>query len=484
MENVLEFVLLGVGLILLSIFIFSAVNLTNVGSRISKSFSDMLNNRTASIVESENTQYQDCTLTGSEVVSAVRKFRSSIIVKVEICTSVTDRKNLSTEHEYELGGSFQNIPTSENYINPEGEFTCEVVRNANGVIVGMNFEQKKYVAVVPGMVEVPSPSPGSSPGGGTPYAAGGAFASYPGAPTSLAADSASEPVGVDEQVTQSQDDSSLDVEFSDEQSASGSSASEDNSSQINTEDAQSLQSVSQEVASYGSELDDLIGKVSALDVNCTPAEVKEVKTSLLRLAGKVEVMQGELSEYKLSKTQEKKLNSALTTIAEKVAAALVTATRLEKSVSEGQDKENLWYIGYPVKSDVKAVLKNGTLTFSGTGEASIGHDLPKWLKKAKEIKRVVFGSKVKPINLDYWFTGCNALKSVEALPNSVISINGTFNGCSSLSGSIRMGGEIESANGVFNECNNRITVSTSGKTAKTLRDYLKITKKTNVTVKD
>ncbi|KJD42879.1 hypothetical protein [Paenibacillus terrae] len=82
--------------------------------------------------------YENTILTGSQVVSSIRRFGNKEEFKIDIKT----KKN-SGGTSYTKGniGNTQSI-TSNEYVNPSGQFKGEVVRDANNVVTGLTFTQQ------------------------------------------------------------------------------------------------------------------------------------------------------------------------------------------------------------------------------------------------------------------------------------------------------------------------------------------------------
>ena len=93
-----------------------------------------------------------------------------------------------------------------------------------------------------------------------------------------------------------------------------------------------------------------------------------------------------------------------------------------------------------------AVLNDGTLTFycdtlraKRQGDVYVTTGYPNWIKRATEIKKVVFDpsfGNARPTSTGYWFNGCNSLKEIDGLAyldtRNVTDMGGMFSSCSSL----------------------------------------------------
>lgn len=97
--------------------------------------------------------YDNTTISGSQVVNAIRKFKAEG-VKEDLAIQVTTGVNggvwyynsFTEVSGIEKGGGILpekiNISTDVEYINPSGEFTAEVKRDTNSVIRAVIFKQK------------------------------------------------------------------------------------------------------------------------------------------------------------------------------------------------------------------------------------------------------------------------------------------------------------------------------------------------------
>ncbi|MFM9280875.1 ABC transporter permease [Paenibacillus jiagnxiensis] len=81
--------------------------------------------------------YDNTILTGSQVVNAIRKFGN----KETFTIKVTTKKNTggTTYSKGNVGGTTE--VTSNEYINPSGQFKSIIVRDVNNVVTGIEFSQ-------------------------------------------------------------------------------------------------------------------------------------------------------------------------------------------------------------------------------------------------------------------------------------------------------------------------------------------------------
>lgn len=151
MENSLKGLLLAAGVIISCIVI-------GLGFYIAREARDTAANSTGQIAklnaefnESDKTMYDGMSVSGSEVINVVNKFKNdtiSIVVVNKLGNksfygySISEGTNSST-----LGGSVKtDIKAAQkighaSYINPNAQFICTVLRDVNNTIVGLKFVQ-------------------------------------------------------------------------------------------------------------------------------------------------------------------------------------------------------------------------------------------------------------------------------------------------------------------------------------------------------
>ncbi|OMF76752.1 ABC transporter permease [Paenibacillus glucanolyticus] len=97
--------------------------------------------------------YENTTLSGSQVMNAVRQFNNETQFGVYVQTGkngVTYYGNTFNQTTGEIDGTAKNTnlqpaqdETNNNYINPSGKFKSSVVRDANNMVRGIVFIQTK-----------------------------------------------------------------------------------------------------------------------------------------------------------------------------------------------------------------------------------------------------------------------------------------------------------------------------------------------------
>lgn len=95
----------------------------------------------------------------------------------------------------------------------------------------------------------------------------------------------------------------------------------------------------------------------------------------------------------------------------------------------------IWEAGFPEKSDVTAALyDNGDFILSGSGDVirTLVPEQRPWHELRGLIRRVSFGSDVRPMSIASWFWGCDNLVEVDRLPDGLKDMSASFCNCSSL----------------------------------------------------
>lgn len=447
MENIHKLIVLAAGLILTCVVILAGITLTGTGEQVTKSMSNAITTRNSSIEESQYTQYCNGYSTGSDVVSAIRKYKDDLTINVQIYTSTS---GTTTMNNSDFGTTFQNLPTNSKYINPAASFSCELVRSANGVIVGMNFKQAKYVSLATSTSPISTLSMGSD------------TVSYSSESDMLAAYSDAAMM-TEEEATAFSSSGGLDIIYSDG----------DENSQ-NTAESSVIENIANTIYDYSSQLDDIVRLIDSIDLDS--GDIKSLQSAtkgLETLYSNLDFTKGQCDTETLGKAKSKELTNNIENIQEKIIEAKEYVKELEKKMKEKLDSEKKWYVGYPVKEDVKVVLEDGILTFSGSGDINTGHDLPKWLNQAEKIKEVVFKEGVTPTIVDFWFAECNKLKKVSGFPETVVSANGTFQGCDNLT-KVNLNDQIASANGIAEGTSIIFNVKDGSITQETLKELSKL----------
>jgi hypothetical protein len=153
MENSLKAILIGAGVVITLIVISIGFLLMRSGQNTVQSAIGKMDKMNVEMEESQYTMYDGMKVGGNEVVNILRKFKNEYIgIKV-----VTKKNPSGTWYIYNVsvsGGAGTIGAESNNaisntmdeahneYINPNGVFLGEIIRDENGTIVAISFEQK------------------------------------------------------------------------------------------------------------------------------------------------------------------------------------------------------------------------------------------------------------------------------------------------------------------------------------------------------
>lgn len=132
---------------ILGAFIFSTVNQQQDAGNRALSQTEQMN---TALDESKYTVYDGATVTGSQVLSAIKTFKNGdVYVEVNngsgtetyVLSSNTAGAEADTEDAYaEKITAAKNKKNTDKYITPSAQFTGKVVRDsANGAIIGVSF---------------------------------------------------------------------------------------------------------------------------------------------------------------------------------------------------------------------------------------------------------------------------------------------------------------------------------------------------------
>lgn len=156
MENSLKMLMIGAAVAITLAVITAGFFILRQGQGIMKSSTEKISSISADIEETEFTIYDDQTVSGSEVVNVVRKYKNERIA-VFVATGKDSNgawyNNSATgisNGDYE-GSIISSSPedfssmideSKNEYVNPNGKFKGKVLRNANNTIIGLYFTQE------------------------------------------------------------------------------------------------------------------------------------------------------------------------------------------------------------------------------------------------------------------------------------------------------------------------------------------------------
>ena len=98
MENVLKFVLLAVGIIIVAVLVINGLSLLTTGKNMFDLGMGMLTDSTAELSETNFTQYENSTIDGGRVTALIKKYWSADNM-ICICVSTKDGANIMYDHD-------------------------------------------------------------------------------------------------------------------------------------------------------------------------------------------------------------------------------------------------------------------------------------------------------------------------------------------------------------------------------------------------
>lgn len=150
MENSLKGLLLAAGTIVTCIIIGLGFFIAREARDTAAGGAGEISKLNAEFEESDKVMYDGLSVSGSEVVNVINKFRNE-----EICIRVKTKKG-TFQYNYTISGN-EDSPslggasgtsvkdaqktTSNNYINPNAQFQGSIIRDINNTIIGLSFQQ-------------------------------------------------------------------------------------------------------------------------------------------------------------------------------------------------------------------------------------------------------------------------------------------------------------------------------------------------------
>lgn len=155
MENSLKGLLLAAGTIITCIVISLGFFIAREARDTAADGAGQISKLNAEFNESDKVMYDGLTVSGSEVINVINKFRNSnlsVMVENNKCATAyyyeLKDKTLGTgETEWSLGNKVQSDgytvqnSNSNSYINPNAQFIGDIIRDVNHVIIGVVFRQ-------------------------------------------------------------------------------------------------------------------------------------------------------------------------------------------------------------------------------------------------------------------------------------------------------------------------------------------------------
>lgn len=143
MESLNKFFLLAAGLIVTAGLIFVGFRIADIGKETANQLIDGFVGFKQEVEESEIMQYDGITVSGSDVVNFMRKHLSKGAYEDESGMKITVIKaeQSTTYQKYDEIKEINNF-SHESYVDPTMLFRGCVIKNKNGVIAEVRFEQR------------------------------------------------------------------------------------------------------------------------------------------------------------------------------------------------------------------------------------------------------------------------------------------------------------------------------------------------------
>lgn len=155
MENSLKGLLLAAGTIITCIVIGLGFYISREARDTASNGAGQISKLNAEFNESDKLMYDNITVSGSEVLNVINKYKNDdigIIVSTRKTPNTYYIHTLSTasidgQTVYTLGAkSSNNVKSAQDinnhlYINPNGQFMGEILRDNNNVVIGISFIQ-------------------------------------------------------------------------------------------------------------------------------------------------------------------------------------------------------------------------------------------------------------------------------------------------------------------------------------------------------
>ena len=155
MENSLKGLLLAAGTVITCIVIGLGFYIAREARDTANKGAGQISKLNAEFSESDKIMYDNISVSGTEVINVINKFKNDdmgIIVNTKKTKNIQFNRNLTNSTSngvvvYKLGGNASTkVKDSQDinnniYINPNGQFLGQVLRDENNVVVGIQFTQ-------------------------------------------------------------------------------------------------------------------------------------------------------------------------------------------------------------------------------------------------------------------------------------------------------------------------------------------------------
>ena len=132
MEDSTKLILLGASITVVCLVVAIIFRVYRTSSSSATDLNNQILQTAGDMAQSDITKYDGLEVTGNDVLNAVRRYQDEVTVVVIL--------NNGTRRTF-TGGDVVNTLGSANYISPIGDFVGKVVRDVNGVIQSLEFEE-------------------------------------------------------------------------------------------------------------------------------------------------------------------------------------------------------------------------------------------------------------------------------------------------------------------------------------------------------
>jgi len=137
MSNGLKLLLIAVAALIVLAVVGYGMGLFTIGQDITKNTQKDMQGLNQSISAKKYEVYNSTTVSGSEVINAVRMYGETDLLTVTVKTKLgVSSIPYSSTSKYAISD-----PTVANYINPTGLFTSTLTTNTNGIVTTLAFVQ-------------------------------------------------------------------------------------------------------------------------------------------------------------------------------------------------------------------------------------------------------------------------------------------------------------------------------------------------------
>lgn len=132
MEESTKLILLGASITVVCLVVAIIFQVYRTSSSSATDLNNQILQTAGDMAQSDITKYDGLEVTGNDVLNAVRRYQDEVMVVVILNNGI--RRTFT-------GGDVVNTLGSANYISPIGDFVGKVVRDVNGVIQSLEFEE-------------------------------------------------------------------------------------------------------------------------------------------------------------------------------------------------------------------------------------------------------------------------------------------------------------------------------------------------------